>query len=93
MVADQGGTEEERKLNRKYPWKDWFKHPITVLLYGVHYDCSQSTMAQTVRNNASARGLSVRIVDTGTSIIVNIIGKRKSNEAPHTDKAPVAGQH
>lgn len=78
-------------MKRKYPWERWFSLSRFVLLRGVHYLCSQSTMAQTVRNNASTRGLRVRITDTSTEIIVEVMGNR--NEVSHTDKAPVAGQH
>ena len=75
-------------VQRKYPWEKWFGLKCVTLLRGVHYHCSQSTMAQTVRNNASARGLCVRIVDTGTEIIVEVT-KDRANETPHTDKAPI----
>ena len=76
-------------MHRKYPWEEWFAEGVFTLTRGLHYDCSQSTMAQTVRNNASARGLRVRLVDTGVGIVVHVTGRRK-DATPHTDKTPVA---
>lgn len=76
-------------MNRKYPWEEWFAEDVFTLVRGLHYDCSQSTMTQTVRNNASARGLRVRLVDTGIGIIVKVT-RRGRNATAHTDKTPVA---
>lgn len=77
-------------MKRKYQWEEWFGRRRTVLVRGVHYHCSQSTMAQTVRNNASARGLHVRLLDTGTSLVIETRTGR-DGESTHPDKAPVAG--
>jgi len=63
-------------MRRKYPWEEWLKRPRIVLVRGIHYECSQSTMSQSVRNNASARGLRIRIQDTGDTIIIDIISRR-----------------
>ena len=71
---------------RKYRWEEWFERPRTVLLRGVDYDCSQSAMSGAVRNNASMRGVRVRIVDTGDSIIIEVVG-----ETAHTNTTPVSG--
>lgn len=79
-------------MRRKYPWEDWFSKRVAVLVRGVDYHCSQSTMAQTVRNNASAKGLRVRLHDTGTKIVVEVLGKRKVKVGnTHTDTTPVPG--
>lgn len=78
-------------MRRKYPWEEWLGRVRTVLLRGVHYRCSQSTMCQTIRNNASRRGLRVRLVDTGTEILVEVVGAGEHGEIPHTNKAAVAG--
>lgn len=79
-------------MRKKYPWNEWFAQPRTILLRGVDYDCSQSTMAQTVRNNASSRGLSVRITDTGTEIIVDV-AKETTDAHTDTTEASVSGEH
>ena len=71
---------------RKYRWEEWFGRPLTVLVNGLDYHCSQSTMSQMVRNNASQRGLRVRVTDTGDTIIIEVVG-----EVQHTDKAAVVG--
>lgn len=62
---------------RKYKWDIWFGQPRTVLTRGVDYQCSQATMAQTVRNNASQRGLRVSVTDTGDSIVIEIVGEQE----------------
>ena len=72
---------------RKYRWEEWFDQPITTLIRGVHYHCSQSSMAQTVRSNASRRGLSIRITDTGTELIVRVVGE--TDEVQHTDSVAI----
>ena len=58
--------------HRKYPWEEWFGRPSTILVRGTDYHCSQSTMAQTVRNNASQRGLRVQVTDKGTEILIEV---------------------
>lgn len=60
---------------QKYDWDSWFGCGRIMLVYGIDYHCSQSTMAQTVRNNASQRGLRVRLTDTGHSIIIEVVGE------------------
>ncbi len=79
---------------RKYHWEEWFGRPRTILEQGVHYDCSQSTMAQIIRNNASQRGLRVRVVDIGDAIVVDVTGTTGGQSIeilhPGTDTA-VAG--
>lgn len=57
---------------RKYAWEDWFSRPETIIVAGVHYHCSQSTMCQTVRNNASRRGLRVKLTDVGTEVLIEV---------------------
>ena len=71
---------------RKYRWEDWFDRPTTTLEHGVHYHCSQSTMAGMVRNAASQRGLRVKVVDKGNSITITVVRR----ESTHPDKAAVA---
>ena len=77
-------------MKRKYPWEEWFRYPHTVLMRGIHYHCSQSTMAQTVRNNASSRDLRVHIVDTGTALIIKVVERREAGAIPHTNPTSVA---
>ena len=59
-------------MRRKYPWEKWFGRSRTVILRGVHYRCSQSAMVQTIRNNASQRGVRVRVTDTDTEITIEV---------------------
>ena len=73
---------------RKYRWEEWFDRPRTTLVRGVDYRCSQSMMSQQVRSNASARGVSVRVADTGDSIIVEVV-----SAIPHPAAPGVAGGH
>ena len=68
---------------RKYPWERWFTKSRIILIRGIDYHCSQSTMAQTIRNNASSRGLKVRLRDIGEAIVV------QTDAFPHTDKIAI----
>lgn len=74
-------------MRRKYAWEDWFSRPCTVLLRGIHYDCSQSTMVQSIRNNASMRKVRVRITDRNNHIIVEVL-----NDVLHSNKATVTSE-
>ena len=57
---------------RLYNWEYWFSRSRTVLLRGVDYRCSQSTMVQIVRNNASRMGILVSIKDTETELVIEV---------------------
>lgn len=79
-------------MRQKYPWEEWFSRSRIVLLRGIHYKCSQSAMSQIVRNNASAWGLRVKVTDTGTEIVVDVLGRRKVESArPHINTPTVGG--
>lgn len=71
-------------MKRKYKWEEWFGQPSVTITRGVDYECSQSTMAAMIRNNASQRGLRIKLVDTGSSIIIGVVG-----EVQHTNKVAV----
>lgn len=73
-------------MQRKYQWEEWFGRPCTVLLRGIHYNCSQSAMCQSIRNNASRRGVRVSLVDTGTEIILEVKGGEKGGDCKKYDK-------
>lgn len=77
---------------QKYAWDEWFIQGHFTLKQGVDYSISQSAMSQSIRNNASMRGLRVNIEDMGNSIVVNVIGIGK-NGLSHTDKTTVATEH
>lgn len=77
----------------KYQWDKWFGMKHFELVRGVDYFCSQSTMSQTIRNNASHRGVGVRMKDTGSRIIVDVVNRVAedgTDEVQHTDTAAVA---
>jgi len=57
---------------RKYPWEEWFGGYRFELRRGRDYTCSDSSMAQQIRNQAAERGIRVSIVDQGGSLIVVI---------------------
>lgn len=67
-------------MRRIYPWEQWFSKDRTVILRGVHYRCSQSTMVQTIRNNATQRGIKVSVDDTNTEIIIEVKHGDKTKE-------------
>ncbi len=71
---------------RKYPWEEWFAKLRMTLVQGIDYHCSQSSMAQSIRNNASRRGLKVRLQDIGDAIMVQVVGTNCA--FPHTDQTP-----
>ena len=60
----------------KYPWEAWFDladlDGEVVVRRGVDYDCSQSSMAQSIRGNASKRGLRVRLTDLGDRFVIRL---------------------
>ncbi len=58
--------------HRKYNWEDWFSRAEVIIVYGVDYHCSQSTMVQTIRNEASKRGLRVSVIDAGNEIYIGV---------------------
>ena len=62
-------------MRRVYPWNDWLGKPRTVILRGVHYRCSQSSMQTQIRNAASRRGVKVRLIDTNTEFIIETNAK------------------
>ena len=69
-------------MKRKYPWEKWFGDGFAVVMRGVDYHCSQSIMVQIIRNRASSLGLKLNIVDTGTEIILTVVGKRAELVGP-----------
>ncbi len=73
---------------RKYPWEDWFAAGDVTIIRGLDYDCSQATMVQTIRNNASTRGLYVSVIDLGNVIRIEVLGER--DDTARTDQTTVA---
>lgn len=71
-----------------YAWDRWFGKDEFRLVRGVDYQCSQSTMCQSVRNAASKRGIRVSIRDNGNGIVVRV--KRMEDEIPRADQAAIS---
>ena len=63
-------------MKRKYAWEDWFAQAPTELQRGDHYTVSQSAMYQMILTNASARGVRVRVRDTGSGFTIEVTGRR-----------------
>ena len=77
---------------RLYKWEEWFGRRRIVLVRGVNYDCSQSTMVQMIRNNATRLGIRVRVLDTRDAIVVEVVSRKGwHSEIPHTDQATGSG--
>lgn len=57
---------------KRYPWDAWLSKRRTVLIRGIDYWVSHSTMAQMLRNNASYRGLSLQLQETDSGIVVEV---------------------
>jgi len=89
MIAGKVITTEDN-MRRKYCWEQWFSTQYFTLIRGVDYFCSQSTMYQTIRNNACQRNMKVRIIDTGDSMVVEVT-ERDYDEVPHTDTVTITG--
>lgn len=66
-------------MRRIYQWEQWFQQGCITLCRGTHYWISQGVMYQTIRNNASRRGLRVRLKDHGDRIDVEVIGGTRHN--------------
>lgn len=86
-------------MARKYPWETWFGRERTVLERGIDYHISQSMMHQTIRNNASQRGLKVRVKDTGSGMTIEVTKRVSddnargiSEELSHPDKVAVTDE-
>ena len=70
----------------KYRWAEWFAQPTTVLVRGVDYRCSQSSMCGSIRNAASQAKLHVKLTDHGDSITIEV-----TSAIQHPDPSAVAG--
>lgn len=75
-------------MDKIYKWEEWFGRDRIVLIRGIHYHCSQSTMCQTIRNNASKKGVSVKLLDAGSEIVIEV---RRRSAISHTNTSAVAG--
>lgn len=58
------------RWNRKYPWERWFARRSFRVAKGVDYECRTYAMANSIRNNASQRGLKVSLRVIGEEAIV-----------------------
>lgn len=61
-------------MKRLYDWDRWFGRPRIVLKYGVHYNGTQSSFGQQIRNAARKRGVSVSIEDNRDHFILRVLG-------------------
>lgn len=83
---------------RKYPWEEWFGSERTELIRGVDYDISQAIMYQTIKNNASQRGLRVRLKETENGIVIEVTsplryGGEVRDDVLRRDETAVSSQH
>lgn len=68
-----------------YSWDEWFGRQRFVLRRGTDYRCSQSVMAQQIRNNASVRGLLINLVEGDDHFTVIVRGEKKDPHRPHIE--------
>lgn len=59
---------------KRYKWDDWFALRKFILRRGEQYSCSQSSMAQQIRNAASNRNLRVKITDQEHQLVIEVEG-------------------
>ncbi len=48
-------------MKKAYPWDQWFRRGLFTLLPGRDYSCPQDSMRQQLGNEASKRGLKIRV--------------------------------
>lgn len=74
---------------RKYPWEYWFSNPVTKIVRGVDYHCSQAMMWQMVRNNIRTHRMTgrVRVTDINYGLIIEVL-----SENPHTNPTAFDGE-
>lgn len=76
----------------KYPWDQWLARRRRRLQRGADYACSQSAMAQQIRNAAVRLGLRVSLVDVGDGLIITV-KKRRMRHAKPRQILPVHDLH
>lgn len=79
-------------MSRKYDWDGWFRKGQFTIRRGVDYHVSQSSMYQSVRNNASLRGILVKIVDGNDNLVVTVVGVNKRG-IQRANRATITPQH
>ena len=63
-----------------YDWEGWFAQEEFKLVKGEHYNSSQSTMSQMLRNEAAKRHVGVAIIEESDGLLVKI--RRRPPDAP-----------
>ncbi len=61
---------------RKYDWDRLFEQHQSLLERGEDYHCSQSNIIQQIRNEASKRGLRIRLTDLDDRVVIKVISSR-----------------
>jgi hypothetical protein len=78
-VSLNGYTKGSRGPRSSYPWDRWFAMREPFLIErGVDFQCGMSTMVQSLRNRAKARGVGLSIRERGTvlQVIVRTLKKK-----------------
>lgn len=60
---------------RKYDWDRLFEQDQVLLERGEDYNCSQSNIIQQIRNEASKRGLRIRLNDLDDRVIIKVLNR------------------
>ena len=61
---------------RKYDWDRLFEQQQSLLERGEDYHCSQSNIIQQIRNEASKRGLRIRLTDLDDRVVIKVMSGR-----------------
>ena len=56
----------------RYPWADWFRRKVFFIERGIDYFTPQSSMAQLLRDKASALGKGISLDDRGDGFMVTV---------------------
>lgn len=70
----------KRKYRGKYLWHDWFALRHFTLRWAEDYNCSQSAIVQQIRNEASKRGLHIKVTEEIDGIEVEVLFKTQPLE-------------
>jgi hypothetical protein len=77
--SENRGRPRKRGRPKRYQWNIWFKQNRFTLKRGVHYDATQSAMAQMIRNAAVRAGVKVSVVEGESWFTVVLVNRDGDN--------------
>ena len=74
---------------RRYDWERWLKSPRKTLTRGRDFNCTPLSMAQQVRNAASALRISVKVRVSGDRVTIRTESPSVNGTGAKTSDAPL----